>query len=410
MLKVLDSYFDGKLRTFIVGQSLSSGTASTGLGSGVADLHAETKGNLIKADAINLQETLTDQLVQPLVSYNRQQYPEWPDCKLKFVIDNEETNVKELLDGAKALHEMGVGVDAENLREVAGLQPPQDRAVDQSTTLPDKISGLIGKVVNNPQPAAQPAAPQFSRRGRRQRLDWDESLHPRADDGKFGEGGGDSSAGESSAGESESAPKTTPAHESLKKSFSKTLGPVMQAKPELGQKYEADIHHVIDHMSPEAVNRVQANIAGVKWHATVEGVTGSVGKLMAERGQDFDADKHHVAGCYDSKAKNLLVDGGYGEGDSKDKANSGRQVYAHELSHAFDCPAGGDPKKDRISSTPEWHQAYHDEILGGKLSKYAKTKPVEGFAEFGRLAILEPARAKQEFPKCWGVWQKHKLV
>jgi hypothetical protein len=164
MLRVLESYFDGRLRAFIVGQSLSSTTGATGMGSGVADLHAETKDNLVRTDSINLQETLSEQLVARIVTYNRPQYPDWPDCKLKLVIDSEETNVKELLDGAKALHEMGVGVDADHLRDVAGFQPPEDEALDQQPTLSAEISGIIDKVVANPAPAAEPPqAAQFAK-------------------------------------------------------------------------------------------------------------------------------------------------------------------------------------------------------------------------------------------------------
>jgi hypothetical protein len=149
MLKVLENYFDGRLRTFIVGQSLSSGTASTGLGSGVADLHAETKDNLVRADSINLQETLTEQLVQPLVNYNREQYPEWPDCKLKFVFEFDETNVKEQLDAAKALHQIGVGVDADNLREVAGKAAARPNVLvygigHSGTTILTQMLGALG--------------------------------------------------------------------------------------------------------------------------------------------------------------------------------------------------------------------------------------------------------------------------
>ena len=54
--KILEDYFEAKLRTFIIGQNLSSGTASTGLGSGVADLHTDTKADIIRCDALNLAD------------------------------------------------------------------------------------------------------------------------------------------------------------------------------------------------------------------------------------------------------------------------------------------------------------------------------------------------------------------
>ena len=161
MLQVLKDYFDDKMRAFIVGQSLSSGTATTGLGSGVSELHRETKDNLIRSDAISLQECLTDELVMPLVRFNKPYYPDWPDCKLKFVFELEEVNVKEQLDAAKALHEIGVQVDHDSLRDVAGMRAPQEGAQDQSTTLTDRVGDILsdaavnGQVVVSPAPSAQ---------------------------------------------------------------------------------------------------------------------------------------------------------------------------------------------------------------------------------------------------------------
>jgi len=245
-------------------------------------------------------------------------------------------------------------------------------------------------------------------------IDWqfrgtkDDSGHEHDKDGKFtGNGSGGGQAGSATPKHQAAG---SAAHEKLKAGFSKTLSAVSQVKPEMAKKYEGDIHHVVDRMSPEAVKRVSANVSKVKWHSSTKEVTAHVGKLMKERGKDFNAEEHNVAGCYDNREKNLVLDGGYGEESKHHKANSGKQIYAHELGHALDCPAGGDPKTDRISSTREWKKAHDEELGGGQLSAYAaKGGPVESFAEFARLAILEPDRAKKEFPKSWGVWKSHGL-
>lgn len=55
----------------ILGQTLSSEAASTGLGSGVATLHDEIRWDLIASDARQIAGTLTQQLIGPLLQLNR---------------------------------------------------------------------------------------------------------------------------------------------------------------------------------------------------------------------------------------------------------------------------------------------------------------------------------------------------
>jgi hypothetical protein len=113
-------YFDNVIRRFILGQSLTSEAAGTGLGSGVADLHADTFGRIVKFDAISLQETLTKDLVRVLAKYN---FPELPPPK--FVFDVDKPNAAEVLEAAKSFYEMGGQVDEDELRGVLGLSKPQ---------------------------------------------------------------------------------------------------------------------------------------------------------------------------------------------------------------------------------------------------------------------------------------------
>lgn len=55
----------------IVGQTTSSEAKSTGMGSGIANLHGEVRRDLLLSDARQLQGTLTRWLVQPLLAMNR---------------------------------------------------------------------------------------------------------------------------------------------------------------------------------------------------------------------------------------------------------------------------------------------------------------------------------------------------
>jgi phage gp29-like protein len=54
----------------ILGQTLSAEAKATGMGSGVADLHNEVRHDILRSDARKLAETLTRDLVYPLLALN----------------------------------------------------------------------------------------------------------------------------------------------------------------------------------------------------------------------------------------------------------------------------------------------------------------------------------------------------
>lgn len=66
----IDEYFNNILTKLIIGQDLSSQSAATGLGSGVADLQASVKECIHRYDAKNLNETETQQLLHTLIQLN----------------------------------------------------------------------------------------------------------------------------------------------------------------------------------------------------------------------------------------------------------------------------------------------------------------------------------------------------
>jgi hypothetical protein len=98
----------------------------------------------------------------------------------------------------------------------------------------------------------------------------------------------------------------------------------------------------------------------------------------------------------------LTIDGA-DEGLAGDTAG---QIMAHEIGHVLDGP------RSAISGSPEWAEAFRDEIDHDHepLSKYARTDPSEGFAEFFRLATFSRKQARREFPKCWAVLESYMLV
>lgn len=119
-IQLLTGYFDNIIKQYILGQSLTSETGATGMGSGVAEAHQSTQEMLIEYDATALQETLSDELVKTLYRLN---HPGVPPAR--FVFDVEKPNVSEYLEACQALYEMGVAIDADDLRSVAGLPKPE---------------------------------------------------------------------------------------------------------------------------------------------------------------------------------------------------------------------------------------------------------------------------------------------
>lgn len=117
---LVTEYFDDVMVRATLGQTHSSIAESTGIGTGSAELHGETLDAIIKYDAINLQETLQQDLINVLYRYN---CPGVRPGKFSFEIDSP--NAGEVLANAQVLYEMGVGLDEEQLMELAQLEKPQ---------------------------------------------------------------------------------------------------------------------------------------------------------------------------------------------------------------------------------------------------------------------------------------------
>ena len=200
-------------------------------------------------------------------------------------------------------------------------------------------------------------------------------------------------------------PEHGPDHIKLKAIFDSSLRELERKDPQKAKKYRDEIHYVIGNMSQQAIRITSENVYDVKWHDSIDSVSAVVRNLIIGRIPPEDAKRVHgktFGGAYDAKYKHLYLDGGWTEKDIYNALGSARQIYAHELAHSLDRG---------YSKSPEWLRAYEAEITNGSLSQYAVTGgTAEGWAEFGRLAILEPKRAKELFPKCWAVWHKHKLV
>lgn len=124
----LQEHVEKQIERYIVGQTLSSKSEGSGLGgSGVADLHADTKQKIAAFDAGLLGETLTGSVDEPglVNTIQKWSFPE-ATFPVSLVFDVEKAESKPKLEAAKSVWEMGVSIKADEVRAAAGLSKPTD--------------------------------------------------------------------------------------------------------------------------------------------------------------------------------------------------------------------------------------------------------------------------------------------
>jgi hypothetical protein len=118
------NWLSGKLKEAILGQSLTSEAGSTGLGSGVANLHADTLSRVIRYHADALGESITTDLVRVLAGMLGATEEE--ARSLRFVFAPERPDKKERLEAIERFVTMGGRVAEREVRDLLGLSEPDD--------------------------------------------------------------------------------------------------------------------------------------------------------------------------------------------------------------------------------------------------------------------------------------------
>jgi len=121
----LAEYIDDQVSKAVLGQTSSSDAKAGGLGSGQADLHGEVRDDIARADAKLLAATLNRDLVRPMIQLNRGARTKYPRIKIG---KPDPVDVKGMVEAAERLVPLGVEVDAEEMRELAGLPAPKSAA------------------------------------------------------------------------------------------------------------------------------------------------------------------------------------------------------------------------------------------------------------------------------------------
>lgn len=134
----LAEYIDDQVSKAVVGQTSSSDAKASGIGSGQSDLHGQVREDIRDDDGAIGAATINRDLVRPIIQFNRGPRKAYPRVKIE-VPKREDVQAK--VDAAEKLVPMGVEVDAEEMREMAGLPAPKSadakRLVIPSAGIPE---------------------------------------------------------------------------------------------------------------------------------------------------------------------------------------------------------------------------------------------------------------------------------
>ncbi len=120
--RVLSEYFGHQIKRYILGQTLTSEAAATGLGSGVAELHLQTLLDIVKYDATNLDETITNETVNQLKVLNDR---DAADVDVRFVSETTTANVEEKLAAFERAYNMGAKIKEKDVMEAIDAAIPE---------------------------------------------------------------------------------------------------------------------------------------------------------------------------------------------------------------------------------------------------------------------------------------------
>lgn len=121
---VVHEFFGHQIVRYIAGQTLSSESQAMGIGSGAADFQSETWFQIVRYDAVKLEETITHELInRALKPYN---FPWAKDIPVWFRVDTQSSESHKKLEAIKSGWDMGLRIKASDVMDVIGLSLPGD--------------------------------------------------------------------------------------------------------------------------------------------------------------------------------------------------------------------------------------------------------------------------------------------
>lgn len=167
----LVNWLSGKLKEAILGQNLSSESGATGMGSGVANLHADTLSRIIRYHADTLADSLTNDFIRPVCLMLG--ISEEDAGLVRFAFAPERPDPKDRLEAIAKFVELGGDVEIEEVRDLLGLSKPREGApILRSSADSFSGGGGMGGLGNpfgttaDPEGAPEPGEPSRFRRQR----------------------------------------------------------------------------------------------------------------------------------------------------------------------------------------------------------------------------------------------------
>lgn len=165
MKDIIEGYNDEIMRV-ICGQTLTQKSEPLGLGSGAADIQADTFSKIIAYDARNLEEVITRDFVRILKQYN---FP-WADFDVKFKISVAQPDPGKIVDLVATLAQLGAEFDAQEIMGMAGLSMPSKNKPTLSLAGikdAEKSPEETGEIVNADDPETRDAQEALAASGLR---------------------------------------------------------------------------------------------------------------------------------------------------------------------------------------------------------------------------------------------------
>lgn len=138
LFEKLAEWVDRQTSKGVLGQTMTTDAQSSGLGSNQAGVHNEVRGDITKADAKQISDTINRDLVRAYIDLNYGPQPAYPRVELQVV---EPEDLKALTAALKDLVPLGLRVSESEIRGKFGLSDPGD---DEAVLAKPASGGLAG--------------------------------------------------------------------------------------------------------------------------------------------------------------------------------------------------------------------------------------------------------------------------
>lgn len=123
LMRIITDYFGRRMKRYILGQTLTSESDATGLGSELAQVHLGTYMDVIAADARDCEESITTDLLRQIQLWN---FPQSKSIHLRFCIETESPDSEEKLKAITSAWNLGARISEKNVLDAAGVGLPSE--------------------------------------------------------------------------------------------------------------------------------------------------------------------------------------------------------------------------------------------------------------------------------------------